>query len=102
MKEINRYRLALLQYRLSLPFKQSSNIRLLLKTSLGFCFHFNVNDTVGSRVYENTLKKELPNLYLFKPQTPVGVYWFDLGDLKPRITALKKAIKHIKYYAQEN
>jgi hypothetical protein len=115
MKEINRYRLALLQYRLSLPFKQGSTIRMLFKTNLGFCHHFYVNDTGGNKVFENTFKKELPILYIFKPQivnekfeiidgqhrfeieyNSISNYWFDMGNLNSRINLLKSAIKYIK------
>lgn len=82
MKEINRYRLALIQYQLSrfLPIFGCQN---------GFCYHF--------RVYgeNNRFQDKLPMLYSLRPIGKYG-YWFKQGLLKPRIELLKQAIKLCK------
>ena len=85
MKELKRYKRALLLYQLSyfLP-------KYWFRTDDGFCHHF------GG--FEN-FKQDLPILYNLKPQYNffcLGPYWFETGLLKPRIELLKQAIKLCK------
>lgn len=84
MKEINIYRLALVQYYLSYIFPKR-----LFETDSGFCKHF--YRTLRIEAFE----EKLPVLYSLRPQESV-YYWFERGDLKPRIELLKQAIKLCK------
>lgn len=92
MKEINRYRLALIQYQLSrvLP-------KWIFCTDKGLCFHFNA---YGFR----SIKYNLPILWNLQPEDDVWIYgyWFKVGELKPRIELLRKAIKIAKEKEKEN
>lgn len=85
MKEINRYRLALIQYYLSYIFP-----KILFKTDSGFCYHF-------SRSY-NIITLE--PIHVLDTLEPIDKYspgfWFKKGELKPRIELLKQAIKLCK------
>lgn len=84
MKEINIYRLALIQYWISsiIPF-----LKFKLRTHRGFCYHFTME------------VRDLTELYKLKPRNryteSIG-YWYKAGDVKSRIKLLKQAIKNCK------
>lgn len=78
MKEINRYRLALIQYYLSYIFPKS-----WFKTQHGLCWHF-----IHPLPFPETLKQFEPDYFC--------AYWFKRGQLKPRIKILKEAIQLLK------
>lgn len=88
MKEIIRYRLALIQYQISdkLPF-----LSALLKTDTGFCAHFKDAYLQFGKTEFKTLTK-LPMLASLNPHNN-ELYWFPIGDTKSRIKLLKEAIK---------
>ena len=94
MTEINRYRVALIKYRISnrFPF-----LKRLFHTQFGFCYHFDIIDFGISwmdwleRPYpKNDFKENLPQLYKLKPRC--GLYWFEKEDTYSRILLLQTAI----------
>lgn len=83
MKEINRYRLALVQYYLSCMLPKS-----FFRTELGFCWHFKLHLEIVP------FKYCLPKLHFLNPNGQM--FWFPSGDIKPRIKLLKEAIRLCK------
>jgi hypothetical protein len=80
MKELLRYYLAFIQYKIARRFP---SLRYFLRVHLGYCYHF--NSDISFRI-------ELPTLYYLRPDHRRN-YWFERGDLNPRIDLLEMAIK---------
>ena len=61
----------------------------------GLCYYF--IRIQGINVCGHYMKNRLPELYLQKPDSEVGLgYWFQWAELSPRIECLKKAIELTK------
>lgn len=77
------YKSMLKRYQISLYFPI---LKKILQTDSGFCFHL-------IKITDIFYLKEIRSQ---KPDTGFGGYWFNEGQLKPRIQILKNAIKHIQ------
>jgi hypothetical protein len=60
-------------------------------TRKGFCFYF--TEVYHDILNDELFKKALPELYSQRPNMQKASYWFEPGDLKPRIKCLEEAIK---------
>ena len=84
------YKKALWDYRISKYLRRS------ILTENGLCYYFYAKEIITltpEGVYGDGIKI-LPELYFYKPYDQN--YWFNPGELNPRIKLLKKAIKMVK------
>ena len=85
-KRLKKYKKALRAYKL---YRRFPFLKSILDTDYGFCNYFNATNTPY-------IKRHLPELYQYKPYDYmtlyVGGFWFNVGEIEPRIELLEKAI----------
>jgi len=86
-ERLTAYELALKDYQNGIGKKK----RYLFDNRLvtGLCHYFNYGQGIDVYCF---MEEDLPELYLQKPNSTTGLFWFPEGELSPRIKCLKRAI----------